>query len=251
MRNKGKWSSIRTAQLQAGQLATDPLVRLHPIGQNTPNVGITQFQVRRSLLDPMGYEILIEVVNASDEPAECRLDLDLNDLPVDVVPLKLSPGQVWSQTFEKTSLEGGRLIAKLASPDALLADNTARALLPARKTQRVLLISPGNLFLAKALAANPLVELKVVKELPEEYDPEVLHVFHRLLPAELPAGRSFVVDPLGSCDLWEAKEALASPIVTKQDADSPLMRHVRLDNMILPQARLLVPREGAKSSRGR
>ena len=37
-------------------------VELIPIGKKTGNVGITRLQARRSLLDPIGYEILVEVV---------------------------------------------------------------------------------------------------------------------------------------------------------------------------------------------
>src|SRR6185436_1409224 len=37
------------------KLAEDKLVRLEAIGTKAPNVGITNFQVRRSLLDPVGY----------------------------------------------------------------------------------------------------------------------------------------------------------------------------------------------------
>ncbi|WP_425618767.1 VWA domain-containing protein [Anatilimnocola sp. NA78] len=226
-------------------LASDPLVRLQPIGTKSANIGITQFQVRRSLLDPVGYEILVEVLNAADEPAETRLDLDLNDNPIDVLPLKLAAGETWSRTFEKTSPTGGLLVAKLSTDDALLTDNRAMAILPTRNTQKVLLVSPGNLFLQKAFEANPLVELKTVKELPASYEPGVWHVFHRLVPKELPAGASFLVDPLEGSDLWEIGEPLANPIVTKQDSESPLMRHVRLDNVVLPQARQLKPCEGA------
>lgn len=229
----------------ADKLANDKLVKLQPIGTAAGNVGITQFQVRRSLLDPVGYEILVEVVNASTEAAESRLDLDLSGNPVDVIPLKLKAGEAWSRTFEKTSLEGGLLVAKLSNGDVLSVDNQATAILPARQTQRVLLVTPGNLFLQKAFEANPLVELKVVKELPAKYEPGVWHVFHRLTPKELPPGRSFVVDPTETSDLWEIGAELANPIVTKQDTDSPLMRHVRLDNVVLPKARELKPAEGA------
>ena len=45
----------------------------------TGNVGITKFQVRRSLIDPIGYQILVEVVNASDAVVETRLEMDLDD----------------------------------------------------------------------------------------------------------------------------------------------------------------------------
>lgn len=228
------------------KLVADPVVKFHPIGTLAANVGITRFQVRRSELDPVGYEILVEVVNASDEPTACRLNLDLNDSPVDVVPLKLAPGKNWSQTFEKTSVDGGLLVAKLDAVDALAIDNEARALLPQRTAQRVLLVSPGNLFLQKALEANPLVKLKTTKTLPEKYEAGVVHVFHRLVPTIMPTGPSLVIDPTTGSDLWSVGEPLENPIVTKQDADSPLMRHLRLDNVVLPQARQLKPPEDAK-----
>jgi hypothetical protein len=230
----------------AEQLASDPLVKLQPIGSLAANVGITQFQVRRSLADPIGYEILVEVFNASTEPAECRLDLDLDENPVDVVPLKLAAGQLWGQTFEKTSIEGGKLVARLNHDDPLAADNQAVALLPKRELTRVVLISPGNLFLQKALEANPLVELTTAKQLPAKYEAGVVYVFHRLVPDKLPVGASLFVDPRADCDGWTAGEVLDNPIVTKQDANSSLMQHVRLDNVLLPKARQLKPAEGAQ-----
>ena len=42
-------------------------VKLHVIGKRTGNVGIVQFQVRRSLVDPLGYEILAEVKERHSE----------------------------------------------------------------------------------------------------------------------------------------------------------------------------------------
>src|SRR5205085_8729102 len=71
-------------------------------------------------------------------------------------------------------------------------------------------------------------------------------IFHRQVPETMPAGNCFVIDPASSTDLWKVGEKLENPIVTKQDSDSPLMRHVRLDNVILPEAKQLTPSEGAK-----
>jgi hypothetical protein len=64
-------------------------------------------------------------------------------------------------------------------------------------------------------------------------------ILHRQAPATLPAGKVFVIDPAGESDLWELAEPLENPIVTKQDRDSLLMTHVRLDNVLMPQARKL------------
>ena len=216
-------------------------VKLHVIGERTGNVGIVQFQVRRSLVDPLGYEILAEVRNASDQPVECRFEVDLNDEPIDVVPLKLEAGGKWSQVFEKTSAEGGHLIATLTHHDALAADNTAWAVLPRREIQPVLLVTSGNLFLQKVFEVNPLVKLTVVTETPEKIPVGTVVVFHRVAPDKLPAGQVFVIDPANTSDLYTVGEPIANPIVTKQDKDSPLMSHVRFDNVLMPEARQLTP----------
>lgn len=228
------------------RLTGDELIEVRTVGTRAANVGITNFQVRRSLLDPIGYEILTEVTNASDEPVECRLDIDLNNSPVDVIPLKLSAGEKWSKAIEKTSVDGGRLTARVDRDDALLTDNLAVALLPKRTEQRILLVSEGNLFLRKVLEVNPLVRLETTATIPKNYEADVLHVFHRQVPETMPPGNSFVIDPAGSTDLWKLGDKLENPIVTKQDSDSPLMRHVRLDNVLLPEAKQITPIEGAK-----
>ncbi len=229
------------------------------------NIGITQLQARRSLIDPLGYEILASVRNASANPVSCRLELSLDDIPVDVIPLNLKPEELWTRSIEKTSLEGGRLRGVLtqihsgtqvetgteteasAKPDVAAAsvldyletDNTAWALLPGRKTQRVLIVSQGNLFLRKVFEANPLVEVTVRKDFPDAWPIDSIIVLHGNLPPVLPPGNVFVVDPAGSCDLWELGETMETPIVTEQDKTSPLMNHIRLDNVMMPEAKQL------------
>ena len=223
----------------------DPQVELHVVGTRKGNVGLTNFQVRRSLADPIGYEILTRVANASDDEVKCRLEIDLNESPVDVIPLTLAPGEQWSKTIEKTSVDGGRLVARLKHDDALPLDNLAEAVLPKRRMQQVMLITDGNTFLRMALQANPLVQLKVSSVLPETYDPEVLYVFHRKVPGEMPKVHALVIDPLTGSDLWQLGDVLENPIVTRQDEDSPLMRHVKLDNVLMPEAHKVMPPEDA------
>jgi len=227
------------------QIAQAPDVKIYPVGQRTSNVGITRFQVRRSLLDPTGYQILMEVSNAGDERVECRLEVDLDGDVVDVIPLKLEPGGQWSQTLDKTSTTGGRLEARLDHTDALAADNRAWALLPKRDPLQVLLVTEPNLFLEKVLEANPLVQLKTVREMPAQFPAGTVVVLHRQVPAKIPAGHVFVIDPAGESDLWELGDPLENPIVTKQDRDSLLMTHVRLDNVLMPAARKLTFRSHA------
>ena len=224
------------------------------------NVGITQLQVRRSLIDPLGYEILAAVRNASANKVACRLELLLNDVPVDVIPLTLKPEELWSRSIEKTSLEGGRLQGVLTQIhgddradvsentsrtdsdklDQLSTDNSAWALLPGRKTQRVLIVSQGSLFLQKVFEANPLVDVSIRKDFPEQWPGDSIIVLHGPVPSVLPAGNVFVIDPIGSCDQWEQGATMENPLVTEQDRMSPLMNHIRLDNILIPDAKKLL-----------
>jgi hypothetical protein len=234
----------------AVKLAGDDNTTVLPVGRRTGNVGITRFQVRRSTIDPIGYEILAEVTNLSDEPTgDFRLSVALNGNPVEVKPLKLGANDKWSGVIENTTADGGMLTAELVVKgekhdrpfeDALAADNKAVAILPKREPVPVHMHSPpGNLFLQKVLEANPLVRLTTSKEMPKLFADGAVKVFHREVPAKLPPGPVLVVDPANGCDLWTVGDKLQSPVVTQQDKDSPLMAHVRLDNVVLPEARKL------------
>ena len=221
------------------------------------NVGITQFQVRRSLVDMLGYEVLASVKNASNKSINCRLEITLTDSVVDVIPLELEPDELWSRSLEKTSREGGILAATLTNIrdaneegddeekaneelqklNALEADDTAWAILPEQKVQNVLIVTEGNLFLRKVFEANPLVSVTTVTEIPEKWPADTLVVLHRMVPDQLPPGDVFVVDPIEDCDEWTIGDTIANPIVTEIDTKSNLMTHVRLDNVLLPEAR--------------
>jgi len=233
----------------AAKLSEDDGLRFVTVGGRAGNVGITRFQVRRSAVDPIGYELLIEVSNQSDDPApDFRVEVRLNETPLEIEPVRLGPNGRWSKVVENRTADGGVLTARLSVKgekgdeplaDALATDDVAYALLPKRESQPVRMTSPqGNLFLQKVLEANPLVKLTVGKELPA--DPAgagTVQVFHRAVPAKIPPGPVLVVDPANDCDLWKLGDKLQNPIVTQQDKDSPLMAHVRLDNVLLPEAR--------------
>ena len=59
------------------------------------------------------------------------------------------------------------------------------------------------------------------------------------MPDDLPPGHVVVIEPGRSCPLWQVGEVLHNPVVAKQDKDSPLMAHIRLDNVLMPEARKL------------
>jgi hypothetical protein len=187
------------------------------------------------------------------------LELELDEVPVDVIPFELKPNEKWTRSVEKTSLAGGVLqgtVTQLAVSDSaeptssingLPTDDRAWAIIPPRQVQNVLIVSPGNLFLRKVFEANPLVNIQVTNELPTEWPADTIVVLHRLVPEKLPAAKILVIDPETNSDAWTLGEAIENPIITEQDQDSPLMTHIRLDNVLLPEARRIEFADSAKS----
>jgi hypothetical protein len=214
-------------------------VKVYGVAAAQDNVAITRYQVRRSVLDAVGYQILIDVTNFSKEKRNCRVELNLSDELVDVVPLELEPGATATRVLDHTSTNGGELVAKLDVTDALVTDNQAVAVLPKRTPVPVILATKGNLFLQGVLESIPLVDLKIVAEAPAVVPSNGILVLDRMAPKVLPNGRVVVVDPQESCDAWTLGDPIAQPIVAAVEADSPLTRHVRLDNVLFPGARLI------------
>ena len=214
-------------------------LRVLGVGEAADNIGITRYQVRRSLIDAIGYQVLVDVTNYSDEAAECRLELDLDGNLIDVLPLKLEPNETLTRIVNHTSAAGGTMNAKLDSKDALAVDNTAQAILPTRNKIPITLYSEGNLFLASVLNSIPLVELTIQAEYQAGGPATAIHVFDKKLPDELPAGPVLVVDPQTKSQYFEVGEDIDQPIVAKVDTDSPLAQHVRLDNVLFPGAKQL------------
>ena len=246
---------VVTDGADAGLAALEPSddLRLIRVGGPAENTGITRLEARRSAADPLGYELLATVEHFGAAPIDTRLNIYLNDRIIDVLPIRLAPGEVFSRVLEKTDPAGGRLRAELQAADALTADNRAHAILPPRPVIPVTLESGGNLFLRGVLTAMNRVELRVSGEEPVgvesaaevEQDPELrtapVTVFHRTVPDRLPAGSVLVIDPRGATDLWLLGPEIESPMVAHQEKGSPLLSHVRLDNVQVPGARAIEP----------
>jgi len=242
---------------QATKLAADPGVKWSQVGSTLGNVGITQFQVRRNVSDPLSYQTLIEIRNMNDNAAECSVEIQLNGRLLDVLPLSLEPKEVWHRVLEQTSAEGGVLTAKLditeSSADglvsaqsttlnALAADDEASAVLPARKSIPVTLVTDGNWFLQRVLEANSVVDLTLTDEPPQSLPSDRILILHGNVPDVIPAGHVIVIQPNSSTDLWQRNSTIDEPLIGQQDDASELLRHVRLDNVLLPQVSKILPR---------
>tara|TARA_R110002049_G_scaffold4601_4_gene31937 strand:- start:190021 stop:191889 length:1869 start_codon:yes stop_codon:yes gene_type:complete len=220
-------------------------IRVIRVGQSLDNVAITRLQVRRSLVDPIGYAGLIEVENFGERPVDCRLTIELGDELVDVIPISLEPDEPFRHTISQASADGGVLVASIDVDDALVVDNVARAILPAREPIPVTLVAARpNLYLESVLNAIPLIELTTTDTVPQSSPANGLTVLYQTDAKTLPTGSVMVIGPVGDSEAWQLGEKVSEAIVAKQNAESPLLLHVHLMNLVMPDARSLqVPDE--------
>jgi len=220
-------------------IQNNPLVKIYGVGKTQENTAITRFQVRRSVMDSVGYQVLIEVTNSGLEDIKTKLELTLEDNLVDVVPISLKPGESQTRILDHTSSTGGRLVAKLDSKDALSTDNSAISILPQRAPLPITLVTSGSLFLKSVFESMPLVELTITETVPDSAAKTGLLVIDRKMPEVVPRGRVLIVDPQTNTDLFTVGETLDQPLVARVEKDSPLTQHIRLDNVLFPGAKHL------------
>ena len=234
--------------------------RLIRIGEAKDNVGITQFRVRKSLVNAFDYQTLLRVVNASETERKFNVELYFDENLFDVRPYSLAPGESKSEIFSNFAFEGGKLKAVLDVQDALLTDNTAYATLPKRDLIPVLLVTAGNPFLQKALAVDEQIKLTVLP--PTEYETDVLPVsgnsqekqpyqvviFDRYSPPTLGDGNyMFIYPPAASSETanpdlkWNIGGALETPIITDWERTHPILQHVHLENVQIGTAYQVTP----------
>jgi Ca-activated chloride channel homolog len=136
-----------------------------PVGSAAQNVAITAFSVRRYPLDRSRYEVMLEVFNTNDAPAEVELSMFGDGQLVQTGHLSLGPKERRAQFFPNLAGADRTLEAAIELPpgqDYLARDNRAYALMPERRRTRVLVITPGNTYLEAALLLDEYLEVTSV-----------------------------------------------------------------------------------------
>lgn len=129
---------------------------LHQVGSDQPNLGITDLRFASG-----GRELVVRIGRRGAAPKEATVRLVVNDQEAargqagledrttEVrLPAAMKPGDVFSVSLEP--------------PDALPLDNIAWGVCPVTDDVKVRLVSEGNVFLEKAIRANPPAQLQRV-----------------------------------------------------------------------------------------
>ncbi|OAI42373.1 hypothetical protein AYO41_01005 [Verrucomicrobia bacterium SCGC AG-212-E04] len=210
------------------------------VGAPRENVGITRLATRRLASSSADAEILLEIVNHGASRRAGNVELAFDGRVFDSRPYDLAPGQRQTEVFASPPLNRlpanargwitARWLPADGQADALALDDVAFAVAPLPRPRRVLLVTTGNPFLERCLAADDSIRFDLLA--PAAFDPATATNFDVVIFAQpesrgserlatLPAGNFLFIrqSPLG---LNEGE--LDRPIVTEADIDDPLLR---------------------------
>src|SRR5690606_18955307 len=203
------------------------------------------------------------------EPAKRKLTLMNGSTPVDTRDIELKPGERVRRIYEKLPASDDNKLRAALSPfvgpdgkivkggsDAFALDDIAYALLPARKKQKVLMVTEDNLFLEGALlvydnvdplkvtpadyAAKPQLADGMDVVIFDEYTPEVV---------PLPPTSLLYCHPTGPHSPIAVKGELRNPRITEIDEDHPVMRWVTMSDVYTDRSNVFAidPKKGESS----
>lgn len=225
-------------------------VRYLPVGKRSDNVGIIAFNVRRYIANKAAYEVYVEIQNFGSEPAHRKLKISNGSNPVDTQVLDLAPGQRIHKIYAKLpASDDNKLRASLlpmegaGGADAFPLDDEAYALLPARKKQKVLMVTEDNLFLEGALLVYDNID--PTKITPAEYDAKPaladgmdVVIFDEHTPAVVPPPPASLLyfHPTGENSPFKVTGETTNPHITEIDEGHPVMRWVTMSDVFMDRS---------------
>lgn len=215
----------------------------HKVGKGARNAGIVAFDVKPNPEDPARRALFLSVANHGTDPVEARLELSFEGQLVETQPLTLAPTNTTPAVFIASQARDGVFTARLVAEDDLAADNVASAVSLLPQPVRVLMVSRGNRFLEKALAAaGSNVELSVAADhSAADAGRHDIVVLDDVVPSEWPRANVIAIH-VAPTNWFEPPvgELEAPPIVNWRNTH-PLLRFVSFDGVQLAQALAVKP----------
>jgi Ca-activated chloride channel homolog len=212
--------------------------RLVPPGAVIRSVGRVAENVAVSRLDtsdgPGGFRATAQIRNFGPEPQTTELVMELDGVPVASALVAVPAASSVERSFD-LGAEGGRLIARIESADRLAADDRAYAVLERSRPRRILLVTPGNVFLESLVRQVPGSEVTVTPAAGDlaAFD---LAIFDRVdPPADLKLPALFVALP-GGPPTGRVTGTLENPGLSYLAADDPLLAQVDLADLAIAKA---------------
>ncbi len=228
-------------------------------GEEAENFGWTAMDVRQSNATSGNFDLFGQVALNGAKPAEAIVQVEGDGEILDVRRIGLVPGEETGVVVENLSLNrDGMIRATVAAvgdfEDALAMDNEVWARSAPPREVRILLCTPGNYFLSRALATAGSIEVTELSEGQEvpniDFD---LAIFDRGLPDTIPDVPAIYI---GSESLWMPTDAEVDEdaesgetgvgSITSWAPDHPVTRDVQWSTMTVYGVRQLAPPPGTQ-----
>jgi hypothetical protein len=217
-----------------------PKIRPIIISGGEHNVGITKFEFRQQVDHSDNYEFMLEIKNFNLSPVECstRLSVDGGGLFESVIPLDAQEKKMLIIPY--SGLINGIARATLEIDDDFAVDNQVYLSLNAAKEIWVLLVSKGNPFLEKLLAAYPNFRVNSVKEIipsswPEQTARHDIVIVDRMDFPETERGNFLLIDAYSPAIPVIKTGQVRLPEILAWDRKSPLLANVNLSGLIVEE----------------
>ncbi len=233
------------------EVAPSAEVRFIQVGERSDNVALLAFEVAR----PPGareHQLFLRMKNYARAPKRCVVSIYHEEDLLDAQQIELRAEESRVETYNVLLKSPGLLRAELEVDDDLTADNVAYSFGQAATPIAVLLVTPGNFFLEQALLVLPEVELYKTTSLSAEeaadaYQKYDVAVFDRIAIPQAPRTGALL---LIAAESWgepaSMGDELATPTITRWEAQHPVLRYVNLGAMQIARARALQPAARAK-----
>ena len=202
-------------------------VEYHRVGVSGENVGLTSLTVRTSAQSRAAY---LHVQNFGQQPRSVSVEWRGDSHLLDLRPLTLAAGQAQDLVLPVPG-DATSVSAHLAGNDIFALDDAATAVARTPRAFRVLLVTPGNVFLEQALRLRTDLQIDVIA--PAAYRASAayaLTVFDRFSPPLLPDGPFVMVDPPAGSTL-AGGQPVGIGRVRAVDAGDPLLTNVDLQDV--------------------
>lgn len=140
-----------------------------------------------------GLVVLTTVTNYCETELGGDLTLYTDNEIYDVIDITIKPNEsqnfYWNGVPENVNI----LKVEIDVKDSLKVDNVRYHVVNSSQTNKVLLVTKGNIFLEKSLLLNPNIELYKTNEALKDIKGYDLYIFDGLLPEELPIDGNIVV----------------------------------------------------------
>jgi hypothetical protein len=210
----------------------------HKVGKGGRNAGIIAFDVKPNPEEPSKRALFISVANHQQESIDARVEIAFEGQLVETKTITLAPTNTTPAVFIAAQARDGVFTAKLITEDDLKADDQASVVSLMPQPIRVLLVTRGNRFLEKALAAaGPNVELSIASDhSAADTGNHELVVLDDVVPSEWPKGNLLAINVAPTNWFEPPVGGIEAPPIVNWKNTHPLLRFVTFDNIQVAKA---------------